>query len=163
LIPAEAVAHAAEEFLRQLVRGRATLTPSTLDVLMVATQLIEQIVLAFRQKTALPDTSGMLARLQSLVCQADPAESDHPTSSTSTGQNKSDLTARLEEARSQGRVICNAVFIPNRDLDHRGVNINSVRTRLASLGQILAATPQVRPTGGIAFEFLLGVREVPTD
>jgi len=48
-------------------------------------------------------------------------------------------------------------------LDERGVNINSVRGRLSQRGEIIQATPQVRGEGSVAFEFVVGMKETPTE
>lgn len=160
---AESVAHAAEEYLRQLVRGQVTLTVGTLDVLMMAAQHLEQTVQACRHKESIPAEGAMLARLRGLL-QGPARVAPGPVSSgTDPGLPKADLATLIENARGRGLVLCTAVFVPNKALDERGVNVTSIRARLAELGQILSGTPQVRSKGSIAFEFLLALREVPPD
>jgi two-component system chemotaxis sensor kinase CheA len=167
LTAAEGVAHAAEDYLRQLVRGQARLNAHALDVLMSATQQMEQIVLAYRLHQPIGETQPVLERLRGLLeiptAPAQGAPERGSRLSAPAGAAKPDVSRLIEHAREQGQVICQAAFVPSRALDARGVHVNSIRSRLQEIGQILSATPQVRGGGSIAFEFVLGVRAVPAD
>ena len=155
LRPAEELAHSAEDFLRELSRGRASLTLSGLELLMGATQKLEQIVSAFRSKSALPDIRPLMRSLREI------AGMDSGAKTEASGRSGQD--SEIEAGRARGLVMWQCTFIPSRELDERGININSVRARLTQAGEILRATPKVRGEGVVAFEFLLGTRETPGD
>ncbi|MBW4691237.1 MAG: chemotaxis protein CheA [Lyngbya sp. HA4199-MV5] len=46
-------------------------------------------------------------------------------------------------------------FTPTPDLTARGINVNSVRDRIKSIGTILQAEPRALPAGGVGFHFLV--------
>ena len=152
LRPAEELAHAAEDFLRELSRGRATLTLSGLELLMGATQKLEQTVAAFRAGTDLPENRSVMHALREI------AGMESRPKTEASGQE-----AEIEAARGRGLVLWRCTFVPNRELDARGININSVRAQLSAVGEILRAAPQVLGEGVVAFEFILGTRETPGD
>ena len=152
LRPAEELAHAAEDFLRELSRGRATLTISGLELLMSATQKLEQTVAAFRSRTELPENRSVMHALREI------AGMESRPKTEASGQE-----TEIETARGDGLVLWKCTFVPSRELDSRGVNVNSVRARLSAAGEILRATPQVLGEGVVAFEFILGTRETPGD
>lgn len=47
------------------------------------------------------------------------------------------------------------VFIPEPALNQRGINVNNIRQRLESIGEIVHASPKVTENGGIAFNFVV--------
>jgi len=65
--------------------------------------------------------------------------------------------------KSRGMQLWKYTFTPRRELDSAGVNVNMIRERLSTLGEILKATPQVKGKGAIAFEFLVAARDTPSD
>ncbi|HET6974057.1 MAG TPA: chemotaxis protein CheA, partial [Pyrinomonadaceae bacterium] len=50
-------------------------------------------------------------------------------------------------------------FTPTAELAERGVNVNSVRSRLQEMGQLIQAKPVVKGAGEIAFEFIIANAE----
>ncbi len=62
-----------------------------------------------------------------------------------------DSIRRSSAARRSGG-LCSA---PTAQLTERGINVNAVRERLESLGEIVRAAPLVLGPGKIAFEFLV--------
>ncbi|HEX7862047.1 MAG TPA: chemotaxis protein CheA [Verrucomicrobiae bacterium] len=154
---AEELAHATEEYLREVMRGSLILSAAGVELLMLATQRLEQIASAFRAGQSLPGTDVLVENLQKASGKAEPEpEEDAPGSA-------SPPAASVEEARSRGLVLWKFTFIPSKQLDERGININSVRTRLTERGEVLRATPQVRGEGKVAFEFIVGMKETPTE
>jgi two-component system chemotaxis sensor kinase CheA len=156
LAPAEAIAHATEDFLRALRSGKAHLTEKGLEVLMAAAQKLEQAVAAFRAHKPMPGYESLLADIRQQCDDSSPA-------SSGPGRYDTALLTQLDEARSRGLQIWKYSFSPSRELDDRGVNINSVREELGKIGEILKATPQVKGAGKINFEFLVAARDTPTD
>jgi two-component system chemotaxis sensor kinase CheA len=151
---AERLAHAAEGYFRELTRGRVSLTPQGLETLVAATQRLEQIAAAFHSKSAPPESESLVASLSDLAGR-ETGEASPPTEETEANQT--------DRARANGLVLWRCVFIPAHELDERGININTVRTRLSEAGEILRVTPQVRGEGAVAFEFLLGTKEAPPE
>jgi two-component system chemotaxis sensor kinase CheA len=153
LRPAEELAHATEDFLRELTRGKISLHADTLELLMAATQRLEKVVVSFRSQQQPPEIQTLLKQLKN-----ESGKTKDTQSATASPTSSSP-----DEARARGLVIWKFTFIPTRELDARGVNINSVRARLGAIGEILKATPQVKGQGNIAFEFLVALKETPAD
>lgn len=158
---AEDLAHCTEDYFRELIRGQVTLSTEGLELLMTTAQRLEQIVSAFRAKQTPPDATGLLAAFQKIqgtsTAQSSKAASSNPVVSDPGGRSN------IEEARARGLVLWKFTFVPSRELDQRGININSVRARLARIGEILQASPRVHGPGAVMFEFLVGVKETPAD
>jgi two-component system chemotaxis sensor kinase CheA len=152
---AEELAHAAEDYLRLLNRGRATLTDRGLESLMAATQRLEQVVVAFRSGAVVPEARESIHALKEA--------SGDDQSAAARPAVPSPALPELDEARSRGLIVWRCVFVPTRELDERGTNINVVRARLAAAGEILRSTPRVKGKGAVEFEFFLGTRDTPGD
>lgn len=159
---AEQLAHAAEDFLRALTRKTATLSAESFEVLLATSQRLEQIVTAHRLERPVPDIADLLQQLGRLHTRGDGGGTPAPAAPTTAADP--DPARGNEEARASGLARWVFTFAPSPERDQRGVNINSVRARLAASGTILSATPIVKPGGGgITFEFVVGLREPPGD
>ncbi|HZZ58960.1 MAG TPA: chemotaxis protein CheA [Opitutaceae bacterium] len=76
----------------------------------------------------------------------------------------SDLLDRLSrETAAPAAALWQARFAPNAERDARGINVNSVRARLAALGEIVSAEPTIVAGGGILFTFTVRLRGAPAD
>lgn len=155
--PAEAVAHATEDFLRLLKGGRTALTAKGVDVLTMATLKLEQIVAAFRLQKPLPGYESLLADLRQQCGSL--AATGAPTSAPSD----TDVVTRMEEAKARGLLLWKYTFAPSQELSGQGVSVNTVRDELSKSGEILRCTPTVKEKGSISFEFLVAARETPAD
>jgi two-component system chemotaxis sensor kinase CheA len=160
LTPAEEIAHSAEDFLRSLSKG-GSLTGADVETLMGATQKLEQTVGAFRDEAPLPDHETTIRHLRELRKDKDLASG--PDSSVPHSTPDSVMRNRVDEARAKGLVIWRCTFGPSRELDERGVNLNTIRERLTRTGEILQCTSQVRGENKLAFEFLVGMPETPAN
>src|SRR5215212_4422516 len=60
---AERVAHRAEDYLRAVTKHQGSVTTEGLDVLTAVTRLLEQMVVAHREKNESPDEIQVLERL----------------------------------------------------------------------------------------------------
>jgi two-component system, chemotaxis family, sensor kinase CheA len=159
LTAAEMLAHGAEDYLRDL-SGGTPVTAAGVDLLMSVTQRLEQVVIAHREQKPLPAVDSVLAQLAVLV----PArEAVRPEPTPRHEDSVADVASEVEVARARGAVVWQCTFVPNPGLDSRGVNVNSVRARLSAVGEILSASPEVRPDGTIAFEFVVSLRETLSD
>jgi two-component system chemotaxis sensor kinase CheA len=132
---AELLAHQMESYLRVLRSGEAGLGAEGVDALIDGVDLLERIVAARRDGTALPPAETTLAKLRAVISDARPAVS---------------LEAEAPVVQPTWRV----EFAASPDLVARGINVDSVRARLRAAGTIVDAVPKVLPDG-IAFEFSL--------
>lgn len=155
LRPAEELAHAAEGFLRLLTRREIGLTAAGMELLVDATQRLEQIVSAHRLQQPMPVAADLVHAL------GQPAGAAAPASAF--GAPAVPAADPLESLRARGFAPWRCTFLPSRELDQRGLNITTVRERLSALGPIVSATPSVRSAGVIAFDFVIGLREPPVD
>jgi two-component system chemotaxis sensor kinase CheA len=157
---AEELAHAAEGLLRMLSRSELAVTSEHVDLIAHVTQRLEQIVTAHRLHQPFPRSDDLVASL---------ARFNRATSSTvDNASSPAAATATSIASTTAGELSASAVawkatFTPSAELDQRGVNINSVRTRLSGIGTIESAAPIIQPGGRMTFEFKLALREVPAD
>jgi len=158
LRPAENLAHSAEGFLRELSRGSATVTGEGLDLLMTATQRLEHLVANHREKKPLPEVSSLVEQIGRLSAQGPDSTRTAPEQVA-----QPELTPQVEEARARGLGVWLFRFTPSRQLDQRGVNVNSVRARLGELGEIIQARPHVRSDGSVMFEFIAALEKTPVN
>ena len=139
LTAAEQLAHHLESYLRELREGTLRFSQPGFEALVAGVSLLEGVINARRNDQPLPSIDEMVVRLQNIS--ADPAESsiDNPNK-----PDESDSTRRWE-----------IEFTPTAELAERGVNVNSIRSRLQELGQLVQAKPVVKGAGEIAFQFIL--------
>ena len=136
---AERLAHELESYLRALGRRELLLTPETVTVLIDSTAMLERVIASQRAGSAAPSIDAVVHTL------------------TSTGRR---VDAGVEAPRDPAAAATAAegpqwrfIFVPSQALVERGVKVDTIRTRLASIGRIISVSPQVTPGGGIAFEF----------
>jgi two-component system, chemotaxis family, sensor kinase CheA len=139
LTAAEQLAHHLESYLRELREGTLRLSEPGFETLVAGVSLLEGVVNARRNDQPLPSIDEMVVRLQNI-------------SADSTQSRDEDLT-RPDETNETRRWEID--FTPTAELAERGVNVNSVRTRLQELGQLVQAKPVVKGAGEIAFHFIL--------
>jgi len=155
--PAETLAHATEEFLRGLTRGQTRLTRKGWEVLMASAQKLEQMVGAFRSHKPMPGYESLLAELKQQYERGEQLEGQSgPMAASAT------LETSIEAAKAHGGMLWKYNFLPSRDLEDRGVNVNSVREQLSKIGEILKVTPIVNGRA-LSFEFLVSAQNAPTD
>ena len=178
----EQLAHAAEDFLRQLSKGQRELSEDGLQLLIDATGRLEQIVSAHRQKKPGLEIGSIVQEFARFSIEAglppgspsrghqpsldDSAPLSAPPPMPSGAGATSSPTATVADVRSlreRGLIAARCVFSPSKTLDTRGVNVGSVRARLALLGEIVSAAPRIASGGSMTFEFIVGFREFPED
>ena len=137
LRPAEQLAHHLEHYLRAVRDGESTLTTAGSDALVEGTRRLEHIINAHRAHQPLPAIDDVLARIEGLIGTAGEAP----------------LTPAAAEGAPEHsrRWLCR--FTPTRELLAAGVGVDMVRKRLAEVGTIVDATPDVRPDATISFRF----------
>ncbi|HIK09698.1 MAG TPA: Hpt domain-containing protein [Oscillatoriaceae cyanobacterium M33_DOE_052] len=69
---------------------------------------------------------------------------------------------KLHQARAQSKALWHFQFAPNTELANQGINVNTIRTHLQELGEIIHASPRMVSGGGIVFDFILSQVEAET-
>jgi two-component system chemotaxis sensor kinase CheA len=134
---AELLAHEMEGYLRGVRDGDLRLSTSGIESLIDGTADFERTVAARRTQAGPPDLSRTLGRLRALVGQ-------HATATTSDAAHDPDSLSPNWEC----------LFEPSPTLIARGVNVDFVRTRLRTLGEIVSASP-ILTDEGVRFRFLV--------
>ena len=137
LSAAEQLAHHLESYLRELREGTVLLSDSGFQALVSGVSLLESVINARRNDQPIPSIDETVARLQAISSESVTSKASEPQTSESDGTT----TRWLIE------------FTPTAELAERGVNVNSVRSRLQEIGQLIQAKPVVKGAGEIAFEF----------
>jgi len=156
LASAEQLAHAAEALLRRLTRHEAAWTPAVLDLLARAAQRLEATVEAFRTEQPLPPVADLVGEIT--------PDSGAPAVGA---VNATPITrpagesASAETAGGPPGTEWRVTFRPTPELDARGINVTTVRARLASVGRITSAKPSIEGAGKVAFEFVVVTAEAP--
>jgi two-component system chemotaxis sensor kinase CheA len=138
LAAAEQLAHHLESYLRELREGTLILSAPGFDALLSGVALLEGVIKARRNDEPIPSIDNFVARLQTF--------SASPASETKQAEPRESPTATTR---------WEIEFTPTAELAQRGVNVNSIRSRLQDLGQLVQAKPVVKGAGGIAFQFIV--------
>ena len=139
LAAAEQLAHHLESYLRELREGTLVLSAPGSEALAAGVSLLEGVINARRNDQPIPSIDEIVERLQTVS-----ANSSSSESSTLASQKGESTATRWQ-----------VEFTPTAELAERGVNVNSVRSRLQELGQVVQAKPVVKGAGEIAFEFIV--------
>jgi len=138
LAAAEQLAHHLESQLRELREGTTILSSSGFETLAAGVSLLENVINARRSDQPIPAINEIVERLQ--------AVSSSPSSAPLKSESReTDVPATRWQVE----------FTPTAELSERGVNVNSVRSRLQELGELLQAKPIVKGAGEIAFQFVV--------
>jgi two-component system, chemotaxis family, sensor kinase CheA len=138
---AEQLAHHLESYLRELREGTAVLGDTGFQALGSAVSLLENVINARRNDHPIPSIDEIVERLQAISAESATAE----ITTESAPQKTDDTTSTRWQVE----------FTPTAELAQRGINVNSVRTRLQEIGQLTQAKPVVKGAGEIAFEFIV--------
>src|ERR1044072_501809 len=139
LSAAEQLAHHLESYLRELREGTVQLSDSGFQALVSGVSLLESVINARRNNQPIPSIDVTVERLKAVSSESAPSKASEPQTV------ESDVTATRWLIE----------FTPTAELAERGVNVNSVRSRLQELGQVIKAKPVVKSAGEIAFEFIV--------
>jgi two-component system, chemotaxis family, sensor kinase CheA len=137
---AEQLAHHLESYLRELREGSLSLSAPGFEALVAGVSLLESVINARRNDQAIPSIHEAVGRLQTI----------------SSGPESAVAPAKRDSSTNEStRIRWQVEFTPTAELAERGVNVNSVRSRLQELGQLVQAKPVVKGAGEIAFEFIV--------
>ena len=139
LTAAEQLAHHLESYLRELREGTVILSERGFEALVAGVASLESVINARRNDQPLPSIDEIAVRLENIS-----ADSATVVTETSSKPDDADQTRRWE-----------IEFTPTAELAERGVNVNSVRSRLQEIGQVAQAKPVVKGAGEIAFQFIM--------
>jgi two-component system chemotaxis sensor kinase CheA len=158
------VAHAMEAVLRDADRAAGRLPPGSVEPLLAGIRAIEQGVRALAKKKPVPVAPQTLLNTLTDLRQA-PGEKRGSSASTSL---PAELWAKLSDAERQqliqgleaGQRAMVVQFLPTPERAAAGLNITSVRERVATVAEIVKVVPQSIPAtpaapAGLAFALVL--------
>jgi two-component system chemotaxis sensor kinase CheA len=117
-----------------------------MTTLISSIKLLEQIIIAHRSQTPIPPNEDLIAEIDALIdTNSSPTTIPHPSTPTASKP----LPPQLWRFQ----------FMPKPELAARGINVNTIRTRLEQLGQIVASKP-LMVDGDLAFEFIVATTAV---
>ena len=143
LSPAEQLAHEMESYLRVLRQGNVVLTKLGFEALLNGTRTLEEIITSHRAHHALPDITTAVQALAEAINEAIDETNDEP-------RPEPEPSDRSGNEKRKWRFL----FEPSQDRSQAGINVNTIRSRLQSIGEILQATPIVEK-GEVVFEFVV--------
>jgi two-component system, chemotaxis family, sensor kinase CheA len=135
------LAHHLESYLRELREGTVVLSDAGFEALTSGVSLLENVINAHRNEQSIPAIDEIVERLQAVSADSASVE----ISAEAPPQKRDDTAVTRWQTE----------FTPTAELSERGVNVNSVRSRLKEIGQLLQAKPVVKGAGEIAFEFIV--------
>lgn len=143
---AEHVAHVLEDSLRGIERAGSRFDAALVDTLLSGVDLLERSVAARRAGSAAPDAtddaSAVLASLEELA-QSNRSPAGGAVGPAASGAERRAVTYRF-------------AFTPSPELMRRGINVETIRSRLKELGTLLDGRARV-VAGGVAFDFSVAV------
>ncbi|HEY6802353.1 MAG TPA: chemotaxis protein CheA [Pyrinomonadaceae bacterium] len=139
LAPAEQLAHEMEGYLRVLRQGDVALSQIGYEALMDGTKLLAEVIEAHKNQAATPDITKSVTALNLATNSTTTADTDEEEAAVQAAADKKEWRF---------------LFVPSQERSDAGINVNSIRARLQSLGEILKTTPLVE-NGEVAFEFLV--------
>ncbi|MGV3773526.1 MAG: chemotaxis protein CheA [Verrucomicrobiales bacterium] len=165
LVAAENLAHVTEDLLRGFRQKKKPFTQREWNYLMSAAQALEQLVVAFKLDQPFPDLLTLTHEIGSLLeTDGQPGDKQVETPGKPGAENLKEPSKNLDDDDANRRfILWRCQFVPSRELDERGINVNSVRTRLEKAGEIIRVEPKVLGKGSVSFEFILRTRETPPD
>lgn len=135
LAEAEQLAHQLESYLRELREGTVILRGSGFEALAAGVSILESVINARRNGQPIPSIDEIASRL---------------SAETASRSIKREATENYSTTKRW-----QVEFTPTAQLAERGVNVNSVRSRLQEIGQLLQAKPIVKGAGEVAFQFVI--------
>jgi len=141
LSPAEQLAHEMEGYLRVLRQGEALLSKEGFDSLIEGTKVLEEVINAHKTHAPAPAIERTIEILREVVAGKD--------TSVTPAKGQPEQTQKTED-KKQWRFL----FAPSQARSEAGINVNTVRARLQSIGDILSTTPLVHD-GDVLFELIV--------
>lgn len=158
--------HALEScVLWHLRRGDAPDT-TALSLLSDGLEQLEGILAARKDGRPIPNPEALIRRAEAFF----PSRPSAPAPPAPHGQSFAgrlhELTAAerelLLEAQRSNIPLWRVTFEPTQERNARGLHVNAVRERLASVGSLVKALPRILPEGGIVFDFYVAAQHDPS-
>lgn len=130
----ELLAHELESYLRAIREGETGLTPPGMDTLIKAAGALEATIAARRAGKPPVNTDAIARELRELCADEN-------------------LEGRLAGAPAIVTANWSCIFTPAPELIARGINVDAVRARLRTIGEIVSAAPMITSQGSVAFQF----------
>lgn len=147
---AELLAHQMESCLRAIRAGQLTLSSQNFERLIDGVKVLDGVIAAHRTAQPTPPVGRILEQLE-ILAQPAPRAAGIPHHPPALATDRAVFPRETTAATSRAWKV---TFTPTPQLVERGVKVDSVRTRLLQLGQILRVTPKVTSGGGgVSFEF----------
>jgi two-component system chemotaxis sensor kinase CheA len=143
---AEQLAHQMETYLRAV--QNAKLSTEGVKALISAAQMLENSLVAYKEKTELPDITEISAQILSVTPEIEDKEKIEEKPEKPEKPEKAEPVNTIEK-------IWHFRFIPSSELAESGINVNTIRSRLEDIGELLEATPCTTDTGGLGFDFIV--------
>jgi two-component system chemotaxis sensor kinase CheA len=143
---AELLAHHMESGLRAIRQGAVTMTAANFEMLVDGAKALESVIGAHRTGERVPDVTGVVEALAAL------GRRGQARAAWDDASRSPEHSATSRKEASDGR-IWRVTFSPSPALVARGVKVDTVRSHLRQIGQILRVAPKVLAGGGVSFEF----------
>ncbi len=154
---AEALAHQMESYLRLLREEHPALSASGFDALMEGTKTLEQVINCQHQNAPLPDIEPIVEKLKVLLpTETKPSQKTQGIITPIHLALPSTAQDHLKGVQEEGQKVWHFVFSPNSQRAQAGINVNVIRSRLESIGQVIHAAPRLNPDHQIVFDFVVG-------
>ncbi|MBC7249656.1 MAG: chemotaxis protein CheA [Anaerolineae bacterium] len=158
LAEAEQLAHLMESILRALRRHQLDLSDEAVDALILGTRTLEQVIATRQTRQPLPDIAPAIKQLEAItgpLPDLPPSPEETPTAATETRLPLPRESGPPAFTLREGERAWLFQFTPARALAERGISVDSIRTRLQEIGQIVHAAPRIQDGGKVTFEFLV--------
>jgi two-component system, chemotaxis family, sensor kinase CheA len=159
VVEAEKLAHQMESYLSALRADRIRLTTGGLETLIGGVLMLERVIGARREHRPAPSVDALVADLAALVRTDPGAAPSTPAIAGKSMELDADKTRSLAAALAQGKSVWRFTFVPSPELAARNVNVNAIRQRLQTIGDLIHAAPVVLPGAGIAFTFIVATQQ----
>ncbi len=144
---AEKLAHQMETYLRA-AQNNAKLSTEGIKALISATQILENSLIAYKAKTELPD----ITEISALILSVTPEEETENSARIESSETSEKTETTEQPVNTQ---VWQFRFIPSSELAEKGINVNTIRSRLEDIGELLEATPCTTETGALGFDFVV--------
>lgn len=166
---AEQLAHEMESYLRSLRDLKVVLSQTGIDALISGVKILEQVINNYRIQAPIPDIAETIERLtaafarnfsppqepesQPSIPDVSPTAAPHPK--LPSLNLKPEEKKRIMAAIASGARAWLFQFSSAPEKAAKGINVNIIRQRLQSIGELIHAAPRVIENGGIVFDFVV--------
>ncbi|MFN3699865.1 MAG: Hpt domain-containing protein, partial [Dictyoglomus sp.] len=140
---AEKVSHELESYLKLLRSGKKILKEKDYDLLREGVKILEEILLAKKERKEAPEIEEVLEKLKNLSSETNLVE-----------EKKETEKEKIVEKR-----LYKVIFYPSQELSQKGVNVEYVKGELQKISEIIKVIPQIDENKKMFFEFLISCNQ----